>query len=79
MSGATFKTMSAHKSWEWPTPKTFYDLLDAEFHFDFDPCPVGGGRGRKSTTTKSMDWKARFLQPPVWARDSKVLSLLEGC
>lgn len=21
------------------TPKDFYDKLDAEFHFDFDPCP----------------------------------------
>ena len=44
MPKAAFKTMSAHKSWEWPTPKDFYDLLDAEFHFNFDPCPIGGGK-----------------------------------
>ena len=43
MPKPAFKTMSAHKSWEWPTPKNFYDLLDAEFHFNFDPCPLGGG------------------------------------
>ena len=24
---------------DWATPKDFYDKLDAEFHFDFDPCP----------------------------------------
>lgn len=24
----------------WATPKEWYDNLDAEFHFDFDPCPL---------------------------------------
>ena len=24
----------------WGTPKALYDKLDAEFHFDFDPCPL---------------------------------------
>lgn len=24
----------------WATPKWLYDKLDAEFHFDFDPCPL---------------------------------------
>lgn len=24
----------------WETPKYFYDELDAEFNFDFDPCPL---------------------------------------
>lgn len=23
----------------WKTPKAFYQALDAEFKFDFDPCP----------------------------------------
>lgn len=23
----------------WKTPKYVYEALDAEFHFDFDPCP----------------------------------------
>lgn len=23
----------------WKTPKTVYQILDAEFGFDFDPCP----------------------------------------
>jgi len=26
----------------WATPKWLYDLLDSEFHFDYDPCPLGG-------------------------------------
>ena len=24
----------------WQTPKDVYSALDAEFHFDFDPCPT---------------------------------------
>lgn len=24
----------------WATPKDFYDKLNEEFHFDFDPCPL---------------------------------------
>ena len=25
---------------DWKTPKALYQALDAEFHFDCDPCPV---------------------------------------
>jgi hypothetical protein len=25
---------------DWATPKYFYDPLNEEFHFDFDPCPL---------------------------------------
>jgi len=25
---------------DWKTPSGLYRLLDAEFHFDFDPCPA---------------------------------------
>lgn len=24
---------------DWKTPKSLYNSLDKEFHFDFDPCP----------------------------------------
>lgn len=24
----------------WSTPPDFYQKLDEEFHFDFDPCPL---------------------------------------
>lgn len=24
----------------WATPKWFYDKLNEEFNFDFDPCPL---------------------------------------
>jgi hypothetical protein len=35
--------MSVHFSsvrMDWKTPKAVYQVLDAEFHFDHDPCPT---------------------------------------
>lgn len=34
------KTRSMHHSNHWATPADFYELLNAEFQFDFDPCPL---------------------------------------
>lgn len=49
---------------EWATPKAVYDALDAEFHFDFDPCPLGGDDDGLATLFCS--WKGRrvFCNPP---------------
>lgn len=30
--------MFTSKSNEWPTPQSFFDELDKEFHFNLDPC-----------------------------------------
>jgi len=38
-----FKGLMTSLSPHWATPKWLYDELDKEFHFDFDPCPLGGG------------------------------------
>lgn len=37
MNRALFSSATVH----WPTPKALYEALDSEFHFDFDPCPLG--------------------------------------
>lgn len=53
---------------DWKTPKEFYDKLDQEFHFDFDPCPLkssfdglaiswGGGQLYKSSILKRSQRK----------------------
>ena len=39
-----FKGLMTSLSSHWATPKWLYDELDKEFHFDFDPCPLGGVR-----------------------------------
>ena len=55
-SGSLFSA----KSWEWRTPALLYEDLDAEFHFDLDPCPIGARNGL------SISWRNRrvFCNPP---------------
>lgn len=44
----------------WGTPKALYDKLDAEFHFDFDPCPL-----RSTFDGLVIPWgKSNFVNPP---------------
>jgi len=44
---------------EWKTPESIYKQLDDEFHFDFDPCPLGGKDGLE------VSWgKSNFVNPP---------------
>lgn len=64
MSTAAFKTMSSHKSWEWPTPKTFYDELNREFQFNFDPCPLGGEVDGRAFLFCEWRDKRVFCNPP---------------
>lgn len=48
------------KSDDWKTPKELYDKLDAEFHFDFDPCPL-----HANFDGLSISWKkSNFVNPP---------------
>lgn len=37
--------LTSHKTVNWPTPKAVYDELNAEFCFDYDPCPLLGRVG----------------------------------
>lgn len=58
MNRIHFRSQSVH----WPTPETVFKALDAEFNFDFDPCPIGceiDGAGEES-------WVGRraFVNPP---------------
>lgn len=44
---------------DWSTPKDVYNALNVEFHFNFDPCPLGGSGGLES------EWgKCSFVNPP---------------
>ncbi len=51
---------SAHDNWS--TPKDVYDSLNAEFSFDFDPCPLNPSPGLDGL---SIEWGQRnFVNPP---------------
>jgi len=45
---------------DWRTPRVVYQVLDAEFHFDFDPCPPN-----PSFDGLSIEWgRCNFVNPP---------------
>lgn len=44
----------------WRTPKAFYQALDSEFNFDFDPCPPN-----PTFNGLEVSWgKMNFCNPP---------------
>ena len=56
---------------EWATPKAFFQSLDAEFHFDLDPCAnAGNAKCREYYTieddglTKNWGGRRVFCNPP---------------
>lgn len=53
---------SAHDC--WGTPAHVYQTLDAEFHFDFDPCPLNGTED--GTAPLFVPWQGRrvYCNPP---------------
>jgi len=49
---------------EWPTPVGVRADLDAEFHFNFDPCPIGGTQDGLSSLFTPWIGKRVFCNPP---------------
>jgi len=46
----------------YATPPDFYDKLDKEYHFDFDPCPYNEGIINDGLT---KEWgKVNYINPP---------------
>jgi phage N-6-adenine-methyltransferase len=73
---------------EWPTPQSFFDQLDAEFHFTLDPCATAENAKCATYFTKEQDGLAQhwgmhtaFCNPPYgkhmreWARKCYEASL----
>jgi site-specific DNA-methyltransferase (adenine-specific) len=45
---------------DWKTPRALYQALDAEFHFDYDPCP-----SKHIENGLETEWgNVNFLNPP---------------
>jgi hypothetical protein len=45
---------------DWKTPRALYQALDAEFHFDHDPCPA-----KPKIDGLKSDWgNINFVNPP---------------
>ena len=49
----------------WSTPIDFYEKLNSEFHFDFDPCPLNLGSIKPENDGLSIEWgNVNFINPP---------------
>ena len=54
------KNRNLNHSDHWKTPAEFYNKLDKEFHFDFDPCPL-----HSEFDGLSIEWgKSNYINPP---------------
>ena len=64
MNRVVFKSMSDR----WSTPPELFAALNAEFHFDFDPCPLDGDGDGLSKLF--CDWRGKrvFCNPPYGPR-----------
>lgn len=49
----------------WATPKEFYDKLNDEFNFDFDPCPLNEKEITADNNGLLIEWGQRnYINPP---------------
>lgn len=59
------KNRNLNHSDNWATPKYFYEKLDQEFNFNFDPCPLSLDKITKENDGLLIDWGTRnFINPP---------------
>ena len=59
------KNRNLDHSDNWATPKYFYDQLNAEFNFDFDPCPFTTEEITPDKDGLLIEWGDRnFINPP---------------
>jgi len=57
------KGLFTSASQHWSTPKELYDSLNAEFHFNDDPCPLHGEGGL------DREWGSRTYCNPPYGRE----------
>ena len=63
------KNRNLQHSDNWATPKEFYETLNEEFRFDFDPCPLNEGEITPDKDGLLVEWGERnFINPPYSRR-----------
>lgn len=76
MSDFTKSRISGSDS--YATPKELYDALDAEFHFDFDPCPLNDTplfNGLAEEWGESTFMNPPYSKPGPWCEKAYMESL----
>ena len=83
--------IQASKSDKWQTPIDFYNKLNDEFNFNFDPCPINWVAG--DIDGLKIEWgTATFCNPPYsqtklwikkahdeWVKGKTVVLLINAC
>ena len=72
------KNRNLEHSDNWATPKDFYDKLNQEFNFDFDPCPLNLGEITPEKDGLLIEWgKSNYINPP-YSRELKEKFVLKA-
>lgn len=59
------KNRNLNHSDNWATPIDFYDKLNSEFNFDFDPCPLNLSEINSENDGLIIEWgKRNYVNPP---------------
>lgn len=66
------KDRNLEHSDNWATPKEFYNKLNNEFNFDFDPCPL------HATDGLIVEWGERNYVNPPYSRKLKEAFVLKA-
>jgi hypothetical protein len=70
------KNRNLEHSDNWETPKEFYDELDKEFNFNFDPCPINHDITKWNGL--EIEWgSSNFVNPP-YSKDLKKAFVLKA-
>lgn len=63
------KNRNLNHSDNWATPKDFYDTLNKEFNFDFDPCPLNHSNITPDKDGLIIEWgEINYINPPYSRR-----------
>ena len=70
-----FRLSRKSKSDNWETPAELYSELNAEFHFNDDPCPIGGNGGLEREWGSSVFMNPPYSDPTAWVKKAYQESL----
>lgn len=72
------KNRNLKHSDNWATPIEFYDKLDEEFAFDFDPCPLNINKITNENDGLLINWGNRNYINPPYSRQLKEKFVLKA-
>ena len=72
------EALKSSNSDEWETPQELYDKLDAEFHFDLDPCATDKSNKTDTYFTKEQDGLKNSWGGEGYSAIHRIAKLING-